>query len=165
MRTFLTPLYNLAGWIAGLFLVATLVIILFNIFGRHFGYYLRGADAYAGYSIAAVAFFALASALKNGDHIRVTLVVRRLKGRPRKILEGWCLGAAAFLSGYFTFFAWKMVWFSYRFDDISQGQDATPLWIPQSVMALGMSAFFLAFLEELYLAVRGTGKDRKETNV
>lgn len=164
MKTRLTPLYNFLGWLAALFLLVTLVIIVLNILGRKYGFYLRGADAYAGYCIAAVAFLSLAATLSRGEHIRVTLLLQRLTGRPRKILELWCLSAAALLAGYFTFFAWKMVWFSYVFHDISQGHDATPLWIPQSLMALGVSALLLAFVEQLILRLRGqeSGEEKKE---
>lgn len=155
MRNRLPRLYDFFGGLAALFLLATLLIILVNILGRQFGFFLRGADAYAGYSIAAVAFLALASTLKKGEHIRVTLIFQRLKGRSRRALQVWCFTAGSMLCAYFSFFSWKMVWFSYRFHDISQGQDATPLWIPQTAMALGLSVLTLALLEGLVTSLRG----------
>lgn len=155
MRNRLSLLFDFFGGLAALFLLATLLIILVNILGRQFGFFLRGADAYAGYSIAAVAFLGLASTLKKGEQIRVTLILQRLKGKSRRILQIWCFAAGTLLSAYFSFFTWKMVWFSYQFHDISQGQDATPLWIPQTAMALGLSVLTLALLEELTLALSG----------
>ncbi|MDI6726734.1 MAG: TRAP transporter small permease subunit [Smithellaceae bacterium] len=155
MRTRLSWLYHLCGWLAALSLLATLLIIVLNILGRHFGFYLRGADSYAGYSIAATAFLALAATLKKGDHIRVTLIFQRLTGRSRQMMELWCLAAGGLLSGYFSFFSWKMVWFSYVFHDISQGHDATPLWIPQIAMALGITALAIALADDFIATLRG----------
>ncbi|MNW18597.1 hypothetical protein D3C71_2182250 [compost metagenome] len=44
-----------------------------------------------------------------------------------------------------------MVWQSWEIEDISVGIDATPLWIPQLLMALGTLVFFIAFCDELVL--------------
>ena len=154
MRTRLDPLYKALGALGALFILATLVIEVVNIVGREFGYSMAGIDAYAGYTLAAGSFLALAAALRHGDHIRVTLLIQRLTGRRRWWVEVFCLSVATFLSGYFAYFAGKLVWGSYVFHDVSQNVDATPLWIPQLSMAIGLAAMFLAFLEELIETVR-----------
>jgi len=46
------------------------------------------------------------------------------------------------------------VWGSYAFNDISQNVDATPLWIPQLSMAVGLAGLALAFIEQLVITVR-----------
>ena len=157
MRTLLDPLYKALGALGALFILATLVIEVVNIVGREIGYSMAGIDAYAGYTLAAGSFLALAAALRHGDHIRVTLLIQRLTGRRRWWIEVFCLAVATFLSGYFAWFAGKLVWGSYVFHDVSQNVDATPLWIPQLSMAIGLAAMFLAFLEELIETLR-TGK-------
>ena len=157
MRTLLDPLYKALGALGALFILATLVIEVVNIVGREIGYSMAGIDAYAGYTLAAGSFLALAAALRHGDHIRVTLLIQRLTGRQRWWIEVFCLAVATFLSGYFAWFAGKLVWGSYVFHDVSQNVDATPLWIPQLSMAVGLAAMFLAFLEELIETLR-TGK-------
>jgi len=154
VRTWLDPLYTALGGLGALFILATLTIEVVNIIGRLVGYSMAGVDAYAGYTLAAGSFLALAAALRHGDHIRVTLIIQRLTGRPRWWIEVFCLAVATFLSGYFAYFAGKLVWGSYVFNDVSQNVDATPLWIPQLSMAVGLAALFLAFLEELILTLR-----------
>lgn len=149
MRTWLDPLYRVLGALGALFILATLAIQVVNIAGRQVGYSMAGVDAYAGYTLAAGAFLALAAALRHGDHIRVTLIIQRFEGRPRWWIELFCLSLATYLSGYFAWFAGKLVWGSYVFHDVSQNVDATPLWIPQLSMAIGLAALFLAFLEQL----------------
>jgi TRAP-type C4-dicarboxylate transport system permease small subunit len=157
VRTLLDPLYKALGALGALFILATLVIEVVNIVGREIGYSMAGIDAYAGYTLAAGSFLALAAALRHGDHIRVTLLIQRLTGRRRWWIEVFCLAVATFLSGYFAWFAGRLVWGSYLYHDVSQNVDATPLWIPQLSMAIGLAAMFLAFLEELIETLR-TGK-------
>jgi TRAP-type C4-dicarboxylate transport system permease small subunit len=154
MRSPLEPLYRLLGALGALFILATLLIQVANIVGRQLGYSMAGVDAYAGYTLAAGAFLALAAALRHGDHIRVTLIIQRFTGTPRWWIEVFCLAVATALSGYFAWFAARLVWGSYVYHDVSQNVDATPLWIPQLSMAIGLAGLFLAFAEELVHALR-----------
>ena len=73
----------------------------------------------------------------------------------RRGLEIWCLVVATLLSGLFAWYAFKMVWWSYSFNDVSQANDATPLWIPELAMAIGVSVLFIAFAENLIRVLRG----------
>jgi TRAP-type C4-dicarboxylate transport system permease small subunit len=155
MRSPLAPLYHASLWLAGLFMIALLATIVLSILGRQFDFYIRGIDAYAGYFMAAASFLALAGTLTKGDHIRVTLVISRFSGKPRRAFEIFCLVLAIVISGAFAFFSVKMAWWSYKFNDVSTGNDATPLWIPQIAMALGITVFFIAFVEELVLVLLG----------
>ena len=98
--------------------------------------------------MAAASFFALAYALNRGAHIRVSLLLSTL-GRWRRAGELWCFGIGSALACYFAYYAIKAVRVSYQLHDISQGQDATPLWIPQLVMAIGGTLFALALVDRL----------------
>ena len=60
MRRTLDALYRSAASVAALFLVVTLVMSVAGIAGRLLDFQLRGADAYAGYAMAASSFLALA---------------------------------------------------------------------------------------------------------
>lgn len=155
MRSPLAPLYQAALWLAGLFMIALLATIVLSILGRQLDFYIRGIDSYAGYFMAAASFLALAGTLAKGDHIRVTLVIGRLTGNTRRGFELFCLVMAVAISGAFAFYSVKMAWWSWKFNDISTANDATPLWIPQIAMALGTVVFCIAFIEELVLVLLG----------
>jgi TRAP-type C4-dicarboxylate transport system permease small subunit len=155
MRSPLAPLYQAALWLAGLFMIAVLATIILSILGRQFDFYIRGIDSYAGYFMASASFLALAGTLAKGDHIRVTLVIGRLTGNARRGFELFCLVMAVAISGAFAFYSVKMAWWSYKFNDVSTSNDATPLWIPQIGMALGTVVFCIAFIEELVLVLLG----------
>ncbi|MBI4989860.1 MAG: TRAP transporter small permease subunit [Rhodocyclales bacterium] len=155
MRTVFDRLFTWAGWLAGLFMIATLAAVLASIFGRLLDIRVPGADAYAGYCMAASAFLALAHTLRRGEHIRVTLILNHLGAKARRALEIFCNGAALFLSGALAWYALRLSWQSWTFHDISTGFDATPLWIPQLGMAAGTLLFFLAFAQDLVDLLRG----------
>ena len=155
MRRFLDFLYDAAAWAAALCMIGVLVMVLTSILGRQFHFHLPGTDAYAGYSMAAASFLALAHTLKKGEHIRVTLIIGRLTGGTRRVLEMWSLSVAVLLSGLFAFYACRLVWQSHAFNDMSTSNDATPLWIPQLAMAVGTVLLFVALVDEWVLELRG----------
>ncbi|MBM3597015.1 MAG: TRAP transporter small permease [Alphaproteobacteria bacterium] len=156
MKSPLYRLYWMCGVLAGVFMMALLGFVLWGVIMRFFpALYLRGTDSYAGYCMAASAFLALAYTFAHGDHIRVTLLIQRFRGGTRRALELWCLLLAALLSGFFAFYGCRMVWWSWKFHDISQAHDATPLWIPQLGMGIGAAILFIAVVEELVLVLLG----------
>lgn len=155
MRRFLDGLYEASAWAAGIGMVAILVVTLLQVVGGFSDLYVRGTDAYAGYAMAGSSFFALASTLKRGEHIRVTLIIQRFKGAARRWIEIWCLGVAILLSGFFAWYSWDMVYWSFEFDSRSDAMDASPMWIPQSMMALGVTILTVAFVDELVQVLQG----------
>jgi TRAP-type C4-dicarboxylate transport system permease small subunit len=156
MRRFLDTLYNAAAYLAALLLIGTLTMVLLGIFGRMFGFQVRGTDAYAGYFMAGAGFLALAHTLTRGDHIRVSLILEHAGVRGRKALELWSLSAATVLSTAFAYFSVRLAWQSYVLHDISTGNDATPLWVPQLAMAAGTLLFAIAFVDLLVGELTGT---------
>ncbi|MBI3523166.1 MAG: TRAP transporter small permease [Betaproteobacteria bacterium] len=155
MRRFLDALYHAAAYLAAFFMIGTLAMILLSVAGRLLDFYVRGTDAYAGYCMAAAAFLALAHTLKRGEHIRVTLILEHAGVKAKRALEIWCHLAGVLLAGVLAWFSLRLVWQSYSFHDISQGNDATPLWIPQLAMALGASVLLVAMLDDLVALLRG----------
>jgi TRAP-type C4-dicarboxylate transport system permease small subunit len=155
MRKFLDGLYDGCGLLAALFLIAIGLLVLLSIVSRLMGWTVPGLANYAGYCMAASSFLALAYTLRRGGHIRVSILLQHLDGAKRRAAELWCLGVGFFLAGYFAFYSAKMVRVSIQINDISQGPDATPLWIPQLVMALGTAVLAIALLDRLIDVARG----------
>lgn len=155
MRKSLNALYLGAGWLAALFMIGVLAMVLLSIVSRLVGFYVPGTDAYAGYAMAGAGFLALAHTLKANEHIRVTLIIGKLRGGARRGLELWALSVAVLMSGALAWFSWRLVWQSHTFHDISTAADATPLWIPQILMGLGCTVLFIALLDEWVLEWRG----------
>lgn len=155
MRRFLDGLYDAAAWLAALAMIGVLAMVLLSIVSRQVGFHVPGTDAYAGYSMAAAGFLALAHTLKKNEHIRVTLLLSHLHGRARRALEMWAHSAGVLLAGLFAFYSVRLAWQSHTLHDISTGNDATPLWIPQLAMALGTVVLLVALVDEWVLELRG----------
>ncbi len=155
MRKTLDALYLGAGWLAALFMIGVLVMVLVSIVSRLAGVYVPGTDSYAGYAMAGAGFLALSPTLKHGEHIRVTLIIGRLTGSARRGLELRALAVGTLLAGLLCFYSWRLVYQSRLFHDISTGTDATPLWIPQLLMGVGATILLIALIDETVLEWRG----------
>jgi TRAP-type C4-dicarboxylate transport system permease small subunit len=154
MRKALDRLYDAAGYLAAFFMVGILLMVLASVVGRLAGFNLRGSDAYAGYCMAAASFLALAHTLKRGEHIRVSLLLERFGGKLKRPLEIWSHAAGTFFCGALAWFSVRLAWQSHAYNDISQGNDATPLWIPQIAMAVGALVLLAAMVDDFVLVLR-----------
>jgi len=155
VRAALDRLFHATGVLAALFMVGTLAMVIAGVAARLLGFNVPGTDAYAGYCMAAAGFLALAHTLKRGEHIRVTLILEHLPPGAQRALELWALGVATLLSALFAYYSVRLSWQSWDFHDVSTGNDATPLWIPQMSMALGAVVLCIAFVDEFVLEWRG----------
>ncbi len=148
-------LYRGCGVAGACFLVLIGLLILLEIGSRAAGVYVPGLKAYAGYSMAASAFFAFAYTFGHRAHIRMSAIIGRLKGRVRRYAEIWCLAAAALVTGFLAWYAVKMVAVSWDLEDVSEATDRMLLWIPQTVLALGATVLFVCVVHRLIDVLRG----------
>ncbi len=149
LRVGLDFLYHVTGIAAALCLIAILVLIVVQMLARWTGEVFPGAPDYAGYAMAAASFLAFASALNKGAHIRVSILLNALPRRISRWIDVWCFAIGAATMWYFTWYGWRFVYWSWKFNDVSQGQDRTPLWIPQSVVLFGAVVFAIALTDHL----------------
>ena len=148
LRRGLDGLYFAGAILSGGFLVILLILVVLQMAARWFGFTFPGSAQYAGYAMAAASFLAFAHTLNRGAHIRVSLLLARL-GRFRWQGEVWCFALGAALTCYLAWYSVRAVNWSYKLGDVSQGQDATPLWIPQIAMAAGAILLAIAFIDHL----------------
>ena len=164
VRKTLDFLYALSGFLAALCLISILSLIVLQMLARWTGELITGAPNYAGYAMAAASFFAFANALGRGAHIRVSILLNAVPTRMKWFLEVWCFALGAAIAAYFAYCAYTFVFWSWKFNDVSQGQDAAPLWIPQSVMVAGGVLLTIALLDNLiHLFLRGEHRIVRDT--
>lgn len=164
LRKFLDFLYTLAGILAALCLIAILSLIVIQMVARWTGEVFPGAPNYAGYAMAAASFFAFANALNRGAHIRVSIILNAVSPLPKRLLEVWCFGLGAAIAWYFTYYAYWFVYWSWKFKEVSQGQDASLMWIPQSVMVLGGGLLAIALTDNLiHVLLKGDHRIVRDT--
>ena len=163
LRSGLDFIYLAAGVLAALCLIAILFLIVVQMLARWTGEVFPGAPEYAGYFMAAASFLAFANALNRGSHIRVSLLLNAVPEGARRLLEIWCFAIGTLIAWYFVYFAGRFVYWSWKFNDISQGQDRTALWIPQSVMLMGSVIFAIALTDHLiHLIFKGDHRIDRE---
>ncbi len=149
IRRGLDGLYLISGVLAALCLISILVLIVLQMLARWTGEVAPGIPEYAGYFMAAASFLAFANALNRGSHIRVSILINAVGPGMRRMLELWCFAIGTAVMWYFVYYGWRFVNFSIMINDISQGQDRTPLWIPQSFMLFGAVIMAIALTDHL----------------
>ncbi|MEM9277348.1 MAG: TRAP transporter small permease [Pseudomonadota bacterium] len=164
VRRFLDGVYLASGIAAAFCLIAIVCLIVLQIASRNIGFSFRGGPDYAGYAMAAASFLGFAYALNHGAHIRVSLLVSAL-GKYRFWGEVWCYGVATAITTIFAWFACKFTYESYKFNDISSGLDATPLWIPQLSMSVGSIILALCFWDNLITLLMTGSPNVREASV
>jgi TRAP-type C4-dicarboxylate transport system permease small subunit len=154
IRVVLDPFYRLCGLLSGAFLAGIALTVIAQVGARMFSVTIDSTES-AGFCMAASAFFGLAYAMRNGDHIRVSLLLQHLPARVRKVAEIWCCGTGAVGMTYFTCHAANLAWESFSFGDRSPGLIAMPFWIPQLSMVLGAAALAVALFDDLFAVASG----------
>lgn len=154
LRRTLDAIYLASGVFSGICLVGIAVTIVAQVVGRELGYVVDSTET-AGFCLAASTFFGLAYAFRGGAHVRVTLLIRYAGPLPRKLIELWCVGFAIICFAYFLYWAVDLVWFSWKFNELSPGLLAIPFWIPRLAMAVGSGIFLIALIDEFLAVARG----------
>ncbi|MEL6996975.1 MAG: TRAP transporter small permease [Pseudomonadota bacterium] len=163
MRRALDGIYTGAGVFSGLFLVGIALTIIAQVVGRMVGLTIDSTET-AGFCLAASTFLGLAYTLRRGGHIRVTLAIRHAGPALRRGIEVWCLIVSAAGVAYFLYWSVDLVWFSWKFNELSPGLMAIPFWIPRLAMALGALILLIALIDELVCLLVQGGRPSYEEN-
>lgn len=155
MRRFLDRLYAAAGVAAAICLASVAVVMLLQAGMREMGLLFRGADDIVAWLCAASTFLALAYTFREGELVRVSLVLTQLAPRARRHAETACLVGALVVVGYATWAVSKFVYQSWQFKELAQGLIQIPIWIPQLSLVVGSAVFLIAVLDELVAHLRG----------
>jgi len=167
MRRILDSLYRASGWAAAAFILAICLLVMAqvvlnlidklasNFLGEAIGLTIPSYADFTGFFLAAASFLALAYTLREGGHIRVSLVVQNLPARYRHWVEVWCVAVSGAVTVYFSFFTAFLAYESFIYNDLSPGMVAVPIWIPQMAMLLGLVVLSIALIDELVTLLAG----------
>lgn len=151
----LNRLYSACGYLAAGFLIALMLLVLGSILTRLVGIYVGGLTEFSGYAMAAASYFALAYTFRAGGHIRVTMLINRMSPGLRRQVERFCLVVATGLTAYLAYYMSQLTYFSWKFEERSEGADAILVWIPQSAAALGSIVLAVCAAHALVRALAG----------
>jgi TRAP-type C4-dicarboxylate transport system permease small subunit len=97
----------------------------------------------------------MAFSFRNGDFVRVTLVLGAVPAKTRRWLEVISLCVAAVAIGYLGFWAARFTYESWEFNDIAGNMVAIPIWIPQMSFVIGALIFAIAVIDECVCVLCG----------
>ncbi|GAA0774302.1 TRAP transporter small permease [Roseibium denhamense] len=167
MRNALNALYKAATVLAAFCLVTIALLVTLQVMGRlldgarslagldPWGLLIPSLAEIAGFFLVGASFLALAGTLRQGDHIRVSILLQTVSPAIGRVLNIWCLAVAFGLASFFSWHAVALVLDSYRFNEVSFGIIPVPLMYPQAVMTLGLIVLAIALLDDLVTALRG----------
>ena len=136
--------------LCSLFLMAMIVLIAAEAIARNvFATSLQVTDEVGGYLLVAMTFLSMSVAEAHGAFHRVELIQARVGEKLRMIsqivFDLMSLGASALVTWQLT----RLTLNSWRAEDVAPTPLQTPLWLPQSTMAIGMALLCFALLRTI----------------
>jgi TRAP-type C4-dicarboxylate transport system permease small subunit len=155
LRRGLDGLYLLGGVLGALSLVAIALLILAGVVARQIGRVVPSVDDLTAFTVAGSAMLPLAYTFRHAAHIRVDLVIGRLRGPARAAMESLVLAVSFAMVGFFAYAALDTVIDSLELEEVSQGMLKIPIWLPQLALPVGAGLFALALLDDLVVVLAG----------
>jgi TRAP-type C4-dicarboxylate transport system permease small subunit len=155
LRRLLDGLYALGGFLAALCVLVILVLMIGASVGRSLDWRVGWVNDVVAWLCASAAFMGMAYSFRNGDFVRVTLVLEVVPARVRRWLEFFSLAVATVAIVYLGYWAVRFTAESYEFNDMAGTLIAVPVWIPQMSFVLGAVILVIAVLDECVQVLRG----------
>ncbi|MCU0944444.1 MAG: TRAP transporter small permease [Rubritepida sp.] len=155
LRRALDALYVTAGALAALALFGIFAVMMAQMVLRQFSVQFPGADDLVAYLCVATAFLALAWTFRNGELIRVGLLIERLPANMRRWVELAVLTLAAVLVATIVHWTWADAMFSREIEEVAQGTVPFLLWIPKLAVPIGSGILLVAVLDAWVAVLRG----------
>jgi len=150
LGTLLRFFEGIALKLSALFLVAMVILINTEVFGRYlFQYSTRIADEYSGYFYAWIVLLGGVHLLRSDRYLMMTSVLDRLSRRAQNAVYSLAALVGLTLSSVCLLSVYGLVKLSYLFGTQSTQPSGTLLIFPQLAMPIGYSLLCAAYLEEL----------------
>lgn len=151
------------GIVAGACILLIAGLILIEIFIRSStGISILIAEEYSAYLLVAFGSMSLAYTLKSEGHIRVNLILSKLSGKPKNIINLFC-SAIGFLTFFVvSFHTWKLLYESWNINETSMHYSKTPIYLPQIPLFLGSCLMSLQFLSTVINGLQNFLKDGRK---
>lgn len=126
------------GTIAAVLMVSIALMILSEVAARSlFNISLSFAWEFSAFAMGVAMFFGLAYTLRTGGHIRVSLLASSIPDRAAHWIDVLCTVFAIGIAGFITNAVAQLAWRSYISGSVSATISETPLYIPQTAIAIG----------------------------
>ncbi len=141
--------------ICALFLIVSIVLIAAEAIARNvFATSFQITDEVCGYLLVALTFLSMSVAEAHGAFHRVGLVQTRLSIAARLISQMVFDFISLVASALVTWQLYRLVSNSWRAEDVAPTPLQTPLWLPQSTMAIGMLLLCFALIRTILIKAK-----------
>ncbi|WP_284335274.1 TRAP transporter small permease subunit [Comamonas sp. NoAH] len=149
-----------AVWVAGALLIASVLLICFDVLARKFfGFNTGGADELSSFAFAISTSWALAFATLQRANVRVDVLYQKLPLKLAAFLDWLSVVALGVFIVFLTWYAWDVLAASWIQNSTANSTMATPLWIPQGMWFIGLMwmslVMALMLCRSSYLLVTG----------
>ena len=162
--------YRILGYVCGTLLLLLGLFITYQVIARKLGGPMApGMDQLSGYVLALAGTWAFSYSLRTGSHVRIDVLLplfSRIHPYMRSAADWLALGSVGFFGAITAWKTWEEVLESYCISNdpatgaciqaLTNTYPLTPLWIPQTVVAIGFTMLaFTSFQWMLSMVVRG----------
>lgn len=158
LERFSYRLAKLAAWLSAGILIYMVLHILFEISLRvFFAKSTYVLDEFVAYATAAITFLCLAYSLHDDALIRVGMLLSRVRGKARLMLELFSVSTMLLIVVMVSYYFWtKTFWRDLIRGTLSESIAEVPLWIPELFAMVGLWLFGLqTFTMLMRLILRG----------
>ena len=153
-------LSNGGAFIASVLLILLVVLILVEIVLRFFfNTSTMRADEYSGYLYLALVCFGFGYTFMRDGHIRITFLTSKVSSKTSSMIDIFA-GIVTLCVLTFAFYRTLLLALdSFATQVVSEGVSATPLYIPQMVLPLGLLLFMVAMVAYIVRKLGGHTHD------
>ena len=142
-------LSDVGGFASSVIMLAVSFAVIFEVISRFiFNRPTNWVVEYSIYGLVAVTFLGAAYVEKINMHIAVDFVSSRLSPKARTILETATYCLSVIFLGFFCVYGWDFFNTAWQQKRISATVLRTPMWIPYSMMMIGVSILFLQYIKQ-----------------
>ena len=136
--------YLAMGYLCGAMFLLLALFITYQVIARKIGFVMApGMDLMSGYTLAMASTWAFSYALRTGSHVRIDVLLPFMGTKTRWTADWLALASIVFFISITAWKTWVMVLKSYDIGAVTNTYPLTPLWIPQTVVAIGFSMLAL----------------------
>ncbi|WP_236614577.1 TRAP transporter small permease [Sporomusa ovata] len=155
---------SLATVLAGLFILATAVIVCYEVIARGlFDAPTEWSLELSVYLVLASGFLGLAATYADDKHIRVDILTARLSERSNACLTIFVGIVVTGMCFVFLVESWDMVLTSYQMNNTSPSTLRVPLFIPQLSLPVGFLLLLLQLARKIILDILDLSTKRRLT--
>lgn len=136
-----------AVWVGGALTLASVFLITYEVIARRaFGVSMGGADELSGYAFAISVTWAFAFTVLERANVRIDVLYQYLPVRLTAFLDWLALVTLGVFAVYLAYYGSQVAMLSWEQGSAANTPLGTPLWIPQTLWAVGLIWFVAVLL-------------------